>query len=323
MPAQTRGLAGLCMALPLAAALLLAGCVPPADQGDSEETAAPDSLARESTETYERHLVFLAADIDTTFIVPISFRTVAGTTIVQREIRGWLNRGGNWDPFFSDGWASQAGRTPWRIVPRPPLRLVVGPQDAITSILFEEGPRRLELRPGQVMADFSGPRGESFRIQEGSLLLSDRRIEGILLNASRAWQDPSAPMGDLALLTSGDSVQIVLQGRRPGGSIEAGTPWRAWTRIDFREQLWENLSVRWSGARAFEPARRDIPDGWSFESPDGSFRGQLGIRTLQLDVGVGEGPLLPVEAVFEVEGTLSVDGLEIPVHGLIRHFQPS
>jgi hypothetical protein len=47
--------------------------------------------------------------------------------------------------------------------------------------------------------------------------------------------------------------------------------------------------------------------------------GVLEVRTAQIQAGAGEGPLLPVDALFEVTGTLSIEGGDYPVRGLFRH----
>ena len=109
----------------------------------------------------------------------------------------------------------------------------------------------------------------------------------MLLDASRAWRDPSAPAGDLVLLVSGDSLQVILSGAEATGEPDAATPWRGWGRMDLMDLLWEETDTYWTGTRAFEPARREIPDGWSWASPESSFVGALLFRSYHLDAGGG------------------------------------
>ena len=49
--------------------------------------------------------------------------------------------------------------------------------------------------------------------------------------------------------------------------------------------------------------------------------GTLVIQSSNMEVGTGEGPILPVDAFFEVEGSIRVEGGEYPVRGLVRHIQ--
>jgi len=284
---------------------------------ETPETGAEDG----PREFFERHLVFVSSRSDSTLMVPLSFRAAANDQNVAREVRAWLDRSGEWEPFFMDVWRTAPSRSPWRILPRGPLRLIVGPQDALERVVFEEGPRRLELSPGTSLSEWAGPGGEAIRVQEGSLVLSDRRVDGWILDIARGWREPSAPPGDLAFLASGDSLQMVLQGQTEEGDLEGETLWRAWARIEFRDQLWDRVIVKWTGALTYEPARRQIPDGWSLSTADTTLVGTLDVRSSDLATGAGDGPMLPVEAVFEVTGTIRVEGRDFPVHGVIRHAQ--
>jgi hypothetical protein len=49
--------------------------------------------------------------------------------------------------------------------------------------------------------------------------------------------------------------------------------------------------------------------------------GQLEARATHIEAGEGEGPLLPVGALFEVSGTFRVGTTDYPVRGLVRHVQ--
>ncbi|MFC1791193.1 hypothetical protein ACFL0I_01845, partial [Gemmatimonadota bacterium] len=73
--------------------------------------------------------------------------------------------------------------------------------------------------------------------------------------------------------------------------------------------------------RPFEPARRDVPMGWEISSPLGELEGVLAVVAPFLKVGEGEGPVLPVDALYQVAGTVILEGREFPVQGLIRHLQ--
>jgi hypothetical protein len=304
-------------------ALAAQGCEPtPADEGAVASSAEePEAVSDAPRAVYERHLVFLADRTDSTLAVPISFRTGANDASVHREIRAWLNRSGTWDPFFMDAWVSGPNRSPWRILPRGPLRLVVGQADALERVVFREGARQLEVRPGEALADWAGPAGEAVRIQEGSLNLAERRVDGWVLDFARGWTEPAPPPGAVFLLVSGDTLQVVLQAEREASDAESSTPLRAWARIDFRDQLWDRVGSRWSEARTFEPARRQFPAGWEMASGDSTFLGSLEVRGSDLAAGAGAGPILPMEAVFGVAGTLTLQGRVFPVHGIVRHTQ--
>jgi hypothetical protein len=57
-------------------------------------------------------------------------------------------------------------------------------------------------------------------------------------------------------------------------------------------------------------------------SSTGDLRVELTVLTAELQAGVGDGPQLPVDAFFEVEGTVLMGNDSYPVRGLLRHVQP-
>ena len=60
---------------------------------------------------------------------------------------------------------------------------------------------------------------------------------------------------------------------------------------------------------------------WEIESPDGDLVGSLTTLAPFLEAMEGEGPMLPVDALYQVSGILTLDGADFPVQGFIRHLQ--
>jgi hypothetical protein len=304
---------------------LLAGCDPSAKPPAETQGLEPDSLTPTrnfQARHYERHIVFLTFQGDSTLIVPWSFSARTRPDGVDREVRGWLARSETWDAFLWERWEAPPNSAPWRILPHGPVRLVVGAEDAVETILFQEGGRNLEVSPGELLVEWSGQRAQTFRIHEGRIVLSDQTVEGHVLDVSRAWQAGNEPPGDWGILLSGDSLQVVLED--PGGDPAGDPAGRAYTlraRIEFLTREWRDVRLTWSELRAFEPARRDIPMSWEIETEEGDLSGSLDATAPYLEAGEGEGPMLPVLALFEVVGTLSFGGGDYPVRGLIRHSQ--
>ena len=311
----------------LAAALLLTapggctgeppGSAPPELPSDSPATGADGSF---QGRIFERTLVFLSSGTDTLLLVPWlhSARTRPGE--VERAASGLVGRGGSWEPFMDARWTSPPLRTPWRLLPHGGMRLVVGEGGALDRMIFEEGARQLELAPGEPLAEWGGQRGETVRLAEGTLLLPGRSIGGVVLDLSRARRADDDPPGDWTVLASGDSLRVFLH--QPFAS-EPGAPgsWRGWALVDFREPQYTSVTVTWEQVRAYERARRDVPVRWDVRSGDGELQGTLEATGVHLEAGEGEGPQLPVAGLFQVEGTLGLDGEEYPVRGLFRHLQ--
>lgn len=305
------------------ATLAFAACSPEGGEPapDTPSVAeSEDSAAAFQGRIYERNLVFLTPQQDSTLVVPwlFSARTRAGT--VDRRARGWLHRSGAWEPFFGEEWETPPTRAPWRILPRENMRILVGLEDALDRIVFSEGPRQLEVVLDGSLVEWSGPRGGTFRLLDGGLVLANQRVEGLILDMSRARRAEDAPPGDWAILVSGDSLQAVLHAPRALDPGSSGA-YRAWARLDFRQLQWPSVTVEWSETRAFERARRDVPYAWTLASDDADLGGTLRVRAAEIDAGAGEGPQLPVAALFEVTGTLRIEEASYPVHGILRHEQ--
>lgn len=296
------------------------GCAEPTPEVfvESQGTAPSETPRTFPGRSYERNFVFTTVTGDSLFMVPWLFETTTQPGTVVREARGWLHRGGTWDSFFAERWETPPTRIPARILPYSSLRLVVRDGNAIDGIIYDEGSRNLELALGRLLIEWGGPRGEVFQLLEGSLYLSDRRLGGIVLDMARGSSSDTPRAGDWAFLTSGDSLQLVLQGE----SEHQGEPlpaYRGWGRLDSRNLQWSALSVDWVETNAFQPARRDVPVSWTISSADGDLEGTLAVSSADVRAGQGSGPVLPVQALFEVEGTITIEGRTFPVRGLFRH----
>lgn len=281
---------------------------------------APASTRNLPSRNYERNIVFFAARGDSTLLVPWFFTARSQAEGVEREVRGWLARGGAWDPFFHERWMDRPNRAPWRILPRGPVRLTVGAGDAIEEVRFQEGGRNLEVILGDLLVEWSGQRAQTYRVQRGTTVLSDGTVEGLVVDASRAWTPQDPAPGDWGFLISGDSLQMVLEDQDPA-EAESGGSYACWARLEFLDRQWQGIQLVWSDVRSFEPARREVPMSWTIRSPGGDVGGSLDVVAPFLEAGEGEGPLLPVRALFQVEGDVTLNGRSFPVRGFLRHRQ--
>lgn len=316
--------------IPIGSALLLlltlaSACNPEAEAPPVLETApAADSVPvvrNFQARSYERHIVFLTFQGDSTLVVPLAFSARTRPGGVEREMRGWLARGLTWDPFLAEAWIGSPNAAPWRILPHGPVRLVVGQGDALESILFQEGGRNLEVMIDELLVEWSGQQAQTYRVHEATIALSDQTVRGHLFDLSRAWVPDSDPEpGDWAILVSGDSVQMALEDL----ALESGEEGGSFTvhgRVSFLDRQWQDVSLAWAEVRPFEPARRDVPMEWDILSPEGDLTGHLSSTASFLEVVDGEGPVLPVDGLFQLSGTLTLAGDEYPVRGFLRHRQ--
>jgi hypothetical protein len=192
--------------------------------------------------------------------------------------------------------------------------------DALETLIFDSEGRSLEVTLGELLAEWTGQRGHSFRVHEAALLLADQNVEGQLLDMSRAWVSEGVPPGDWGMLVSGDSVQVVLEDLATDSGAGGGD-FSIWARIQFLHRQWQGVRLIWSDVRSFEPARRDIPMAWTIQSPAEELTGELSAAAPFLEVLPGDGPVLPLAGFFQVSGTLNLDGATYPVRGFLRHLQ--
>jgi len=306
----------------LAVLASLAAACGRSEPGTHESPASTPAVSSTSGNShgrvYERNFVFMTLTKDSTVIVPWLFTTATLPGTEDREVRGYLARGGVWDPFYHQEWETPPSRAPWRILPHGNLHLLVGNADAIEGLVFEDGPRKLELDMSNSLITWTGRRGQQFQLLNAAVYLSDQRIPGVALDMSRARESRETQSGDWAFLVSGDSLQMVLENPTAASPGTNGA-YRAWARLDFRDLHWPEVTVNWAEVRAYQPAHQDVPVSWTLKSDDEDLGGTLHVESAQIQAGEGKGPLLPVDALFTVSGTVRIQGTAYRVLGLFRH----
>lgn len=307
--------------VPAVLACLLTSCGPSKPGTRKSPASAPadgDVHGNFHGRVYERNFVFTTLTKDSAVVVPWLFTTTTRPGTVDHEVQGYLARGGAWEAFYHREWETPLSRAPWRILPHGNLHLVVGEGDAIEAVIFEDAPRNLELDLSNSLIDWTGMQGEHFQLLDATLYLSNRKVPGVALDMSRARDAQDAEPGDWAFLVSGDSLQMVLESPTRADPGTEGA-YRAWARLDFRDLHWPDVTVDWGEVRAFQPARQDVPVSWTLRSGDHELGGTLKVGSAEIQAGHGKGPLLPVDALFTVTGSVTIEGRSYPVLGLLRH----
>ncbi len=306
----------------LALCVLLYGCRGDAPAPPVTEPGLPPSESAEQDfegGLYERNVVFMTVDADSSIVVTWFFQTSSSVDGVERLTEGWLARAGIWELFFRDQWMYGPTRTPFRIQTRGPVDLVIGEGGTLERILFSEGQRQLEVVIDEWMSDWSGNRGETFRVHQGAALFGNQRVEGIVLDMNRARLREGLEPGEWMFLTGPRRLVIVVES--PGGS----PAYTAWGRIGEEDFRWPEVRVEWSAVRSFEEARRDVPVEWEIRSlgslDGGGVELKLVSAGMDLRAEEGAGPILPVNGLYQVTGWAILAGDSLEVRGLVRHVQ--
>lgn len=299
--------------------------VDPSD--DLPPAPSPEGAAPVAGAEHLRALTFVSLDSDSTTIFPWSFRATITEGGILRHRQVSLGRGETWEPLLADTLVTPLSRFPWRPLPGGPIRMVVGPEDAVASLLFDAPPRTVELIPGEFLAEWVPDAGSVWRIHRGEVILPSGVVPGLLLDLSRSRGPGTSPGLDWMFLHDGAGTQVLLREPPTAVEREAGV-WLGWSRVAFQERDWDEVQVRWSGTRPLERARRDVPTGWTLEvSRSGAgaaavpFEGELRVVRSFLEVEEVPGPILPVQGFFEVEGEIRILGERLAVRGMARHRQ--
>ncbi len=267
---------------------------------------------------YERHLAFFGLEDESPLVVAWSFSASTREEAVERDARIWLARGGVWDAFFRSSWETPPVRAPWRIIPHEGIRIIVAERDALTALLYRSAGRELEMWLGEAVAGWSSRPGELVQVREASTVLSENALAGSLVDISFAGQASDATPGSWALLVS-ENIHVFLRGPFDAA---ADTTFQGWGILRARNFDWPEVVVTATGSRAFEPARRDVPVAWRFQSPDAGLTGRIEAMSTHMEAGEGPGPQLPLIAMSEVEGSITIETIAYRVRGILYHRAP-
>ncbi len=271
---------------------------------------------------FDREFAFLSLDVDSPIILSWFFRSRLRDTLVHQEMTAWWAQGGQWEMLAEETAEVPAARSPWRIVPGSTLRLLVGPEDRVESLLLRAPPGELETALGELVAEWTAPGSESVRVYQGRTTFPAGPVDGIVIEISRRWEaDQDGGPGDWVFVHSGADLQFFMAGEEAGGTAGGQIPSQGWSRTTLADARRPNLAMHWEEVRPFESARRDIPVRWTLTSSDGEVSGTLESVSSHLTVEESDGPILPLFGLFEVAGTLEIQGEAWPVAGLIRHAQ--
>jgi len=191
----------------------------------------------------------------------------------------------------------------------------MGFNDVLLELYYQEGIADLSVQPGDVMAEWSGQRGDTYRLRAAAARLSRAEYRGVVVDAYAPRAGGSDPPSEWCLLVGAGPLYLLI------ADLEGPGPHRAWALRGSEEIFWPSVTVSWLETRSFERARREIPVLWGFGSEDDELTGEIESVSSHFQTLEGEGLILPVLGVHEVAGQVTFGDTQVAVKGFLRHFQ--
>lgn len=267
-------------------------------------------------------MIFVGRRDGRPLVAVLAFRTVDGNVRRSREVRGWLGHGREWETFLDERWSSGSHGSVWTIVPHGPLRLAAGGPGELEALWFSRGGRSLQMELEEVLAEWS--RGPTSRLHlfSGALTVGGQTTTGPVMELLRLRRpaEDAAGMREQLLLTSGDSLVLMLaSGQSEDGAAE-GSQGIAWLRNGAEDHEWSEVQLIPRGGRPILDARREIPRGWGILVPEAGLRGEVRPLAFTAEIGLVERTgRRSVMVRYTVSGWIEIAGRRVDVTGMARH----
>lgn len=310
----------------IALAMLWAGdgCREPSDrtarrpdvQPASTDTAT-DPLAERPT-IYSTHLLFLATDARSPIGVSMHFVALAEPGRYVRDYRGWLLRDSVWTPITEFHLEEPPTRGPWRIFPAPGLRVIVGEQGELRTLIASGPTGSSRLTLGAALDRFEDPDAARRQIRHASLQLAAISVPGILLEEQAArlgsgMPPPFRSHETVALHLGRDDLLIFSQQRDSAGY---GSSF-AWASLGGVNRRWDRVSVEALDLRPDTALGRPVPARWRITIPEPGLRGELVATAPGVSRRGAEGRG-PVHGLYFVRGWMDVQGRRRDARGILE-----
>jgi hypothetical protein len=269
-----------------------------------------------------REMIFVGQRGGRPLVAVFAFRTVNGSVTRSREVRGWLGHGREWETFLDERWSSGAHGSAWTIVPHGPLRVAAGGPGEIEALWFSRGGRSLRLELEEVLGEWSRGPASRLHLFSAALTVGGQTTSGPVMELLRLRRpaEDAAVTSEQFLLTSGDSLVLMLATGRSENGQSNGSPAIAWLRRRGEEQEWSEVHVIPRGGRPVLEARREIPRGWGILVPEAGLRGEVRPLAFSAEIGLVERTgRRGVMARYTVTGWIELDGRRVDVTGMARH----
>ncbi len=282
---------------------------------------------------YERRLLFVAPGGDPR-AAEFEFAMVDDSTAEYRSARVSVIADTAWQTLVDTAWSMAPMRDPWRLVPLPSLRLIVGEDDELDALvhhgdletrlelhgsLGEYSPdtgTRMQLREADLVEGSASSAGVVLDIQVGRSITSSSALQALVAAGGATLAAPLIARLDVAE-PSQTRAEALLVGQGvmlSAGSSASGVV--AWLQEGQQEDLWEGAHLVASSDVGTSTA--DEPD-WRLVRGNGDVAGELQVvsdhATELRDASGLHGSL----GVNIVRGWIETHGERRDVVGIVRY----
>lgn len=314
----------------IALALLLAvlGCREPPGREGRREGAQPaqadtgaDPLVERPT-IYSTHFLFLATEGRSPVGLSMHFVALAEPGRYVRDYRGWLLADTSWTGIAEIHLEEPPTRGPWRIFPAAGLRLIVGEQGELRT-LIQKGPAgdaRLTL--GMALDRFEDPDAARRQIRHATLQLAGSTVSGILLEEQVARLGPGvAPLyrsHETAVLHLGRDDLLIFSQQRDSAGYGSSFAWASLGGVNRR---WDRVTVEGVNLQADTAGGRTLPARWTITIPEPGLEAEL-VATGYETSPAGAGRRGLIHAVYAVRGWIDAEGRRRDARGILERGEP-
>jgi hypothetical protein len=309
------------LTIPAVILTIMVGCDDLRPRADDGADGVSEPVDFGPTAAYERRFIFLGPGQRLPTALLLDFVALSDGHGLQRGVRARLADGTEWVRLMDEGWRMDGMRDPWRLVPHPPLALIVGDGDDLIGLVVR-GDTEVRLEPGAPFAEHSPDRGTQLVLRRARLTVGADIVQGILLDAqlgraldptaTRGREDdaeatPAARPGGEALLLGPDGLHLVF--------ATTGSGRIAWINASGRDDVRRGAQLQAVGWDRTDDGTRTAS---TWRVLGGGLEGELeaevwdGVDVVNVPTAEGIGYAIAT-------GWVEIDGVRHEVYGLVRH----
>lgn len=283
---------------------------------------------------YERRLLFVTPSGEPR-AAEFEFALVDDSTALYRSARVTVMGDTAWKTLVDTAWTMAPMRDPWRLVPLPSLRLIVGEDDELEALVHHGDPEtRLELH--RSLGEYSPDGGTRMQLREADLVEGGASSAGVVLDIQLGRSITNSSALQALVAAGGASLAAPLISRldmtAPSqtraeallvgqgvvlstGSSENGLV--AWLQEGQQEDLWEGAHLVASSDVGTAGASGE-PD-WRLVRGNGDVAGQFQVVSDHVTDLQDAGGLSGSLGVDVVRGWIETHGQRRDVVGIVRY----